>query len=33
LILTAAWHMLETGQLYRELGGDDYTRQNRDRAF
>ena len=31
-ILTAAWHMLQTGELYRELGGDYYTRQNPDRT-
>src|SRR3954463_5842111 len=30
-ILTAAWHMLQTGELYRDLGGDYYTRQNPDR--
>jgi transposase len=29
-ILTAAWHMLQTGELYRDLGGDYYTRQNPD---
>jgi transposase len=27
-ILTAAWHMLRTGEIYRDLGGDYYTRQN-----
>jgi len=26
-ILTAAWHMLQTGELYRDLGGDYYARQ------
>ena len=31
LILTAAWHMLQTGEIYRDLGGDYYTRQNPDR--
>jgi transposase len=31
-ILTAAWHMLQTGELYRELAGDYYTRQNPDRT-
>ena len=31
-ILTAAWHMLQTGELYRDLGGDYYTRQNPDRT-
>jgi transposase len=30
-ILTAAWHMLHTGELYRDLGGDYYTRKNPDR--
>jgi transposase len=30
-ILTAAWPMLQTGEVYRDLGGDDYTRQNPDR--
>jgi transposase len=29
-ILTAAWHMLHTGELYRDLGGDYFTRQNPD---
>ncbi len=31
-ILTAAWHMLQTGELYRDLGGDYFTRQNPDRT-
>ena len=31
-ILTAAWHMLSTGETYREAGADYYTRQNPDRA-
>ena len=31
-MLTAAWHMLQTGELYRDLGGDYYTRQNPDRV-
>ena len=31
-ILTAAWHMLQTGELYRDLGGDYFTRQNPDRV-
>jgi len=31
-ILTAAWHMLQTGEIYNDLGGDYYTRQNPDRA-
>ena len=31
-ILTAAWHMLATGETYREHGADYYTRQNPDRA-
>ena len=30
-ILTAAWHMLQTGELYRDLGGDYFIRQNPDR--
>jgi transposase len=30
-ILTTAWHMLSTGELYRDLGGDYFTRQNPDR--
>ena len=30
-ILTAAWHMLQTGEVYRDLGRDYYTRQNPDR--
>jgi transposase len=30
-ILTAAWHMLHTGELYRDLGGDYFIRQNPDR--
>jgi transposase len=30
-ILTAAWHMLQTGELYRDLGGDYFTRQSPDR--
>ena len=30
-ILTAAWHMLQTGELYRDLGGDYFTRKNPDR--
>ena len=30
-ILTTAWHMLQTGELYRDLGGDYFTRQNPDR--
>ncbi len=30
-ILTAAWHMLQTGELYRDLGNDYFTRQNPDR--
>jgi transposase len=31
-LLTAAWHMLQTGELYRDLGADYYTRQNPDRT-
>jgi transposase len=30
-ILTAAWHMLRTGEIYRDLGGDYFTRQSPDR--
>ena len=30
-ILTAAWHMLQTGELYRDPGNDYFTRQNPDR--
>jgi transposase len=30
-ILTAAWHMLQTGELYNDLGGDYFIRQNPDR--
>ena len=30
-ILTAAWHMLQTGELYHDLGGDYFIRQNPDR--
>jgi transposase len=30
-ILTAAWHMLSTGELYRDLGSDYFTRQHPDR--
>ena len=30
-ILTTAWHMLNTGELYRDLGSDYFTRQNPDR--
>jgi transposase len=30
-ILTAAWHMLQTGELFRDLGGDYFIRQNPDR--
>jgi transposase len=30
-ILTTAWHMLNTGELYRDLGADYFTRQNPDR--
>jgi transposase len=31
-ILTAAWHMLQNGELYADLGGDYFTQQNPDRA-
>jgi hypothetical protein len=30
-ILTAAWHVLQTGEVYRDLGGDYFTRQTPDR--
>lgn len=31
-ILTAAWHVLQSGELYNDLGGGDYfARQNPDR--
>jgi hypothetical protein len=30
-ILTAAWHMLQTGELYNDPGSDYFTRQNPDR--
>ncbi|MEA2230440.1 MAG: hypothetical protein QOD83_256 [Solirubrobacteraceae bacterium] len=31
-ILTAAWHMLQTGELYRDPGGDYFTRQTPDKT-
>jgi transposase len=31
-ILCACWHMLKTGELYREPGGDYFTRQDPERA-
>jgi transposase len=31
-ILTAAWHTLRTGELYRDLGSDYFTRRNPDRT-
>jgi transposase len=30
-ILTAIWHMLSTGELYRDLGGDYFTRRDPER--
>ena len=30
-ILTAAWHMLQTGELFRDFGGDYFIRKNPDR--
>jgi transposase len=30
-ILTAAWHMLKNGELYRDLGGEYFIRQDPDR--
>ncbi len=32
-IITACWHMLQTGELYREAGGDYFTRRDPDRAI
>ena len=31
-ILCACWHMLTTGELYRELGGDYYSRRDPERS-
>ena len=31
-ILTAAWHMLQTGELYRDLGGEYFTQRNPDQT-
>lgn len=31
-ILTVAWHMLTTGEIYNDLGGDYFIRQNPDRT-
>jgi transposase len=31
-ILCACWHILTTGELYRELGGDYFTRRDPERA-
>jgi len=31
-IIVACWHMLTTGELYREAGGDFYTRRDPERA-
>ncbi len=31
-ILTAVWHMLKTGELYRDLGNDYFVRQDPDRV-
>jgi transposase len=30
-MLCAAWHMLTTGELYNDLGGDYYARRNPER--
>ncbi len=30
-MICAAWHMLNTGETYRDLGGDYYTRRNPER--
>ena len=32
-ILCACWHMLTTGELYRDAGGDFYQRQNPERQI
>ena len=29
--LCAVWHMLSTGEIYNDLGGDYYTRRNPER--
>jgi transposase len=31
-ILSACWHILQTGELYRELGGDYFSRQDPERT-
>lgn len=31
-VLVAVWHMLSTGQLYDDLGGDYYRRRDRART-
>ena len=31
-ILSACWHMLTTGKLYRDAGGDYFTRQDPERS-
>jgi transposase len=31
-ILSACWHMLTTGELYRDLGGDDFSRRDPEKA-
>src|SRR5262245_13891323 len=31
-IICACWHMLTTGELYRELGGDYFSRHDPERA-
>jgi hypothetical protein len=30
-IICAAWHMLSTGELYKDLGGDYYARRDPER--
>jgi transposase len=30
-IICACWHMLSTGELYRDLGGDYFRRRNHER--
>jgi transposase len=30
-MICAIWHMLSTGETYRDLGGDYYTRRNPER--
>jgi hypothetical protein len=32
-IICACWHMLSTGQIYNDLGGDYYSRRNPERQI